>query len=131
MSKNSPVVIVTGSSSGIGKAAAIEFAKHKYSISLSGRDEQNLLSTVQECEKAGATKVIFTELFQYILFFQVITTIGDLREEKVAKELIEHTIKEFGKINSLVNAAGILVNGTVLETPLTEYDKQFDVNVRR
>ncbi|KAI6182282.1 Oxidoreductase, short chain dehydrogenase/reductase family protein [Aphelenchoides bicaudatus] len=116
MSKDAAVAIITGASSGIGKAAALEFAKHKYSLSLSGRDEKSLLASLQECEKAGAPKVI--------------VTIGDLREEKNAKELIEHTLKEFGKINCLVNAAGILVNGTVLETSLTEYDKQFDVNVR-
>lgn len=58
-------------------------------------------------------------------------TIGDLRESSVAKELVEHTLQEFGQIDCLVNAAGILVNGTVLETSVTEYDKQFDVNVRR
>jgi short-subunit dehydrogenase len=46
-----PVVVVTGASSGIGKATAIEFARNKYRLSLSGRDEQSLLETMRECEK--------------------------------------------------------------------------------
>lgn len=62
---------------------------------------------------------------------KVKSTLGDLREFKVAKDLIDHTIQEYGKIDCLVNAAGILVGGTVLDTNLAEYDKQFDVNVRR
>lgn len=84
---------------------------------MSGRDEHNLLETLKECEKAGSPKVA--------------NTIGDLREESIAKDLIDHTLKEFGRIDSLINAAGILISGTVLERSMTDYDKQFDVNVRR
>jgi short-subunit dehydrogenase len=84
---------------------------------LSGRNEENLLEVSQECQKAGAPKIE--------------TTIGDLRESSVAKELVEHTVKQLRKIDVLVNAAGILLSGTVLETSLIDYDKVFDVNVRR
>lgn len=58
------------------------------------------------------------------------TTIGDLREENVGKSLVEKTLEEFGQIDCLVNAAGILVTGEVETCDISEYDKQFDVNVR-
>lgn len=58
-------------------------------------------------------------------------TVGDLREESVAKELIDHTVKKYEGIDVLVNSAGILVTGSVEDTKVTEYDRQFDVNVRR
>ncbi|KAI6179427.1 Short-chain dehydrogenase reductase SDR domain containing protein [Aphelenchoides besseyi] len=96
---NSPVVVVTGSSSGIGKATAIKFAQHHYRISLSGRNEDALAEVVKECEVAGAQAVT--------------TTIGDLRDSSVARDLVEHTIKEFGQLDVLVNSAGILVTGSV------------------
>lgn len=67
------------------------------------------METQHECEKLGATKVIIT--------------VGDLREASVAKELIDHTIQEFGQIDSLINAAGILVNGTVLEANVRDLKK--------
>jgi len=115
MSK-APVAIVTGASSGIGRAAAVEFAKHGYHLSLSGRNEQELHSTLKECEKNGSPKIT--------------TTLGDLREAPIAKDLVEHTIREFGQIDVLVNAAGVLVNGSVADSSLTDYDRVFDVNVR-
>ncbi|KAI6203539.1 hypothetical protein M3Y94_00568900 [Aphelenchoides besseyi] len=113
---NSPVVIITGSSSGIGKATAIKFAKQHYRISLSGRDEDAIAEVVKECEAAGAQGVT--------------TTMGDLRDSSVARDLVEHTIKEFGQLDVLVNSAGILVTGSVEECDMKNYDKVFDVNVR-
>uniref|UniRef100_A0A0K0G2H3 3-oxoacyl-[acyl-carrier-protein] reductase FabG n=1 Tax=Strongyloides venezuelensis TaxID=75913 RepID=A0A0K0G2H3_STRVS len=113
-----PVAVITGASSGIGRATAIYFAGKKYRLALCGRNEEALNECVQSCLKEGITKD------------QVTTTIGDLREEAVGKKLIENAVNVFGRIDVLVNAAGILVNGCVDSTPITEYDRQFDVNVR-
>jgi len=119
MSTKSPVVVITGASSGIGKATAILFAKHNYQLSLSGRNEEALAQVVKECLQAG-------DLTQDC----ITATIGDLRDDSVAKDLIKHTMDKFGQIDVLVNNAGILVNGTVEESPVTDYDRVFDVNVR-
>ncbi|KAI6228998.1 Short-chain dehydrogenase reductase SDR domain containing protein [Aphelenchoides fujianensis] len=116
MPDSNSVVIVTGASSGIGRAAAIEFSRHKYRVSLSGRNEDEMLKVLKECEAAGAQNVT--------------TTIGDLRDSTIAHDLVEHTVKKFGRLDVLVNCAGILVNGTVEESDLKSYDKVFDVNVR-
>ncbi len=97
MSNNSQkrVVVVTGSSRGIGKAFAKEFAKNNYSILLNARDEKELIETVEEIRKeiSDPNKVAYLT--------------GDISEEKTCISLIEEAIKRFGRINVLVNNAGI------------------------
>lgn len=97
MSNNSQkkVVVVTGSSRGIGKAIAKEFAKNNYSILLNARDEKELIETVEEIRKeiSDPNKVAYLT--------------GDISEEKTCISLIEEAIKRFGRINVLVNNAGI------------------------
>ncbi|MGZ5546629.1 MAG: SDR family NAD(P)-dependent oxidoreductase [Nitrososphaeraceae archaeon] len=97
MSNNSQkrVVVVTGSSRGIGKAIAKEFAKNNYSILLNARDEKELIETVEEIrnEISDPNKVTYLP--------------GDISEENTCISLIEEAIKRFGRINVLVNNAGI------------------------
>ncbi|MGZ5550060.1 MAG: SDR family NAD(P)-dependent oxidoreductase, partial [Nitrososphaeraceae archaeon] len=97
MSNNSQkrVVVVTGSSRGIGKAIAKEFAKNNYSILLNARDEKELIETVEEIrnEISDPNKVTYLT--------------GDISEENTCISLIEEAIKRFGRINVLVNNAGI------------------------
>uniref|UniRef100_A0A0N4ZSJ6 3-oxoacyl-[acyl-carrier-protein] reductase FabG-like n=1 Tax=Parastrongyloides trichosuri TaxID=131310 RepID=A0A0N4ZSJ6_PARTI len=113
-----PVAIITGASSGIGRATAIYFALKKYRLSLCGRNESALSECVKQCVANGLNEK------------NISITVGDLREEEIAKKLVENTINAFDRIDTLINAAGILVNGRVDSTPITEYDRQFDVNVR-
>ena len=89
------VVVITGSSRGIGKAIAKEFAKNNYSILLNARDEKELIETVEEIKKDVRDPN------------QVTYLTGDISEEKICISLIEEAIKKFGKINVLVNNAGI------------------------
>ncbi|VDM70951.1 unnamed protein product [Strongylus vulgaris] len=51
-----PVAIITGASSGIGRAAAVLFAKHKYQLSLTGRNEAALRDVARECVQQGITE---------------------------------------------------------------------------
>ena len=97
MSNNNPkrVVVVTGSSRGIGKAIAKEFAKNNYSVLLNARDEEELIKTVQEIKN----KISDPSQVAYLT--------GDISEEKICISLIEEAINKFGRINVLVNNAGI------------------------
>jgi len=90
------VAIVTGSSRGIGKAIAREFAKNGYSIVLNARDEPELKQFLNEItnEITGTDSKI-----SYV--------IGDVSDEETCKKLIAEAINKFGKINVLVNNAGI------------------------
>jgi len=108
--------MITGASSGIGKATALLFAKRGgFHLSLSGRNEEALDNCVKECALGPES---------------ILTTVGDLREQLVSRSLVTRTIEKFGRIDILVNSAGILVNGTVSDTPVVELDRQFDINVR-
>jgi glucose 1-dehydrogenase len=89
------VVVITGSSRGIGKAIAKEFAKNNYSVLLNARDEKELIETVQEIKNGISDPS------------QVAYLTGDISEEKICISLIEEAINKFGRINVLVNNAGI------------------------
>ncbi|VDN27860.1 unnamed protein product [Gongylonema pulchrum] len=112
------IAIITGASSGIGAATAEFFAKKGYILSLSGRNEKALEATAAKCATAGMSRD------------SVLTTPGDVTEEKVATALVNRTIEKFGLINALVNAAGIIINGKVADCTMADYDRQMNVNLR-
>jgi glucose 1-dehydrogenase len=113
------VVVITGSSRGIGKAIAKEFAKNNYSILLNARDEKELIETVEDIK-------------EYIMDPNQVTYLtGDISEEKVCISLIKEAINKFGKINVLVNNAGI--SGPSQRTnniTSKDWDYVIDVNLR-
>jgi len=112
------VIIITGASSGIGAVTAIQFAKLGCRLSLSGRNEKNLNETKQKCIEAGLKKD------------DVITTVGDVTDGCYLHQLVENTIKSYGKIDVLVNNAGASVNGTTMESNINDLDVNFKTNVR-
>ena len=64
------------------------------------------------------------------MFLQVLTFVGDLTEDEFRVAVIDKTVEKFGKIDILVNSAGIVVKGTIENTSLEKYDKVMDINVR-
>ena len=113
------VVVITGSSRGIGKAIAKEFAKNNYSILLNARDEKELIETVEEIKKEIRDPS------------QVTYLTGDISEEKICISLIEEALNKFGKINVLVNNAGIS-GPSQRSNNITskDWDYVIDVNLR-
>uniref|UniRef100_A0A1I7XN63 SDR family NAD(P)-dependent oxidoreductase n=1 Tax=Heterorhabditis bacteriophora TaxID=37862 RepID=A0A1I7XN63_HETBA len=84
------VVIVTGSSNGIGRTTAILFAEEGAKVTITGRSEKALDITRDELLKAGAK----ADDIHYMT--------GDLTNESVQKKLIESTVEKFGQIDILV-----------------------------
>lgn len=115
MSKTSfadKVVIITGASSGIGAAAAIEFSKLGAKVVITGRDETKLNETASRCEG------------------QVLSIIAEVNEIDDRAKIVDQTISEYGQIDVLVNNAGIGQDGTILTTPLEKFDNVMNTNVR-
>jgi short-subunit dehydrogenase len=110
---NKKTVIITGGSSGIGKACALEFAGHGYNIVISGRDEQRLLQAENEIKKCGA---------------DVLSVPGDAGKEEDCRRLIEEAIKKFGRIDVLINNAGISMRAAFKETELKVLKQVMDTN---
>ena len=114
------VAVITGSSKGIGKAIAIEFAKEGYKIVLNARDEDELIEAVNDVKKTiGAAEE------------RVTYSVGDISQENICISLIEHTINVFGRIDVLVNDAGIgAASKSVQELTSAEWDYVIDVNLK-
>jgi NAD(P)-dependent dehydrogenase (short-subunit alcohol dehydrogenase family) len=110
------VVLVTGGTSGIGRATAIAFAKEGAKVVVSGRRKAEGAETVTLVEKAGS-KGLFVQ--------------ADVSDEAQVKSLVDVVVKEFGRLDIAFNNAGI--EGT--PSPLTDatvdqYEKVFGINVK-
>ncbi|KAF8375904.1 hypothetical protein PRIPAC_82333, partial [Pristionchus pacificus] len=116
------VVIVTGSSNGIGRGTAVLFAKQGAKVTITGRNAASLEETKQQCLKAGAKAEDILEL------------IGDLTNESFNEKLISATVDKFGKLDVLVNNAGggaIEAWGKAMfDLPVSDFDKMIEQNVK-
>lgn len=116
---NGKVAVITGSSKGIGKAIAKEFAKNGYSVVLNSRDEQDLSRAAQDIAK----EIGNNNMVSYIP--------GDISQERVCTSLIEETVKRFGRIDVLVNNAGIGgVSKKINEISTNDWNYVIDVNLK-
>lgn len=111
------VALITGASSGIGATTAILFAKLGATLSLTGRNEENLKKTIAACQQSNGQP-------------KPLMTLGSLTSEDDVKRIVQNTIDTFGKLDILVNNAGILEMGSIENTSLEQYDRVFDINVR-
>ncbi len=109
------VVIVTGASSGIGRAAALLFAENGSQVIALGRNEKEL-------------GLLRDEAHNYEKKMKIHLT--DLRETSQIERFVTDTIEHFGQIDVLVNSAGIIFNGSIENTTLDDWDKMMDINIR-
>ncbi|XP_075983611.1 3-oxoacyl-[acyl-carrier-protein] reductase FabG-like [Anticarsia gemmatalis] len=115
MSFKEKVVLITGGSAGIGAATAELFAKEGASLAIVGRNEDRLKEVAAKCE----------------LFGPVLTIQAELTNDEDVKAIVDKTIERYGKIDVLVNNAGILAYGSLLDGKLMEdFDRVMNVNVR-
>lgn len=112
------VVLITGASSGIGAATALEFAKLNANLILTGRNKDNLEKVAKQCLANSPAKI------------EPHIVIADMNNENDVKNIINETIKRFNKLDVLVNNAGILEAGTIEGTSLDQYDRVMNTNVR-
>jgi NAD(P)-dependent dehydrogenase (short-subunit alcohol dehydrogenase family) len=107
------VAIVTGATSGIGRATAIAFSRAGAKVAITGRREQELRKTATQMRKEDV---------------EVIT--ADVTTEDGRKRIVRETLSRLGGIDILVNSAGIIGSGTIENTTLKQWDEMLDINVR-
>ncbi|KAI1724839.1 enoyl-(Acyl carrier protein) reductase domain-containing protein [Ditylenchus destructor] len=113
------VVIVTGSSAGIGQDAATEFAKEGAFITIHGQNADRLNDTEARMVETGISKE------------KILKVIGSLEDPKTPAKIIEQTVQKFGKIDVLVNNAGAAGHPTIDDVDALEYlDFLYTVNFR-
>ncbi|KAI1711625.1 enoyl-(Acyl carrier protein) reductase domain-containing protein [Ditylenchus destructor] len=115
------VVIITGSSSGIGQDAAVLFAEHGASVVIHGQSEERIKKTEQLLSDAGIPPS------------KSLTILGSLENDSTLSEIIEKTVAKFGKVDILVNNAGIMGNPALGQSgmdSIENFDYVFRVNLR-
>ncbi|GAB2571754.1 glucose 1-dehydrogenase [Gracilibacillus alcaliphilus] len=110
------VIVITGSTQGIGKTIAHFCAKEGAYVVVNGRNSETGKAAAKEIETMYGTKAVFIH--------------ADVSTEAACRELIEKTIAYFGRIDGLVNNAGIFPRGTILETEEPDFDAIFAVNMK-
>ncbi|XP_054166157.1 3-oxoacyl-[acyl-carrier-protein] reductase FabG-like [Oppia nitens] len=88
------VVLITGSSSGIGAATAVQFAKSGANVVITGRRSDKLAEVAKQCSSVSPKQLPTLEV------------VGDLTNDEDIKRLVETTIRHFGRLDILVNNAG-------------------------
>jgi NAD(P)-dependent dehydrogenase (short-subunit alcohol dehydrogenase family) len=109
------VALVTGASSGIGRATALRFAEEGAQVTLVGRVRAALSEVASEITERGG---------------DAFAVEADVTVEEDAVRVVRETVEDFGALDVLVNAAGILANGTIETTTLAAWDEMLDVNLR-
>ncbi|OLD28417.1 MAG: hypothetical protein AUJ04_01590 [Acidobacteria bacterium 13_1_40CM_3_55_6] len=109
------VVIITGATSGIGRAVALRFAKALARIVAIGRNRSALEDVVSEIKSAGG---------------ECLTLAADLTNESDGRLAIDAAVNEFGQLDVLVNAAGHISTGSIEDTTLSAWDAMMNVNLR-
>lgn len=107
--------VVTGGSRGIGKAVARQLARDGFNIVVcynnSENDAKSLLKEIGEITRAIAVKV-------------------NVSDEQDVQNLLNQTLKAFGKVDVLVNCAGVSDTRLLIDSTKSDYDHVFDVNMR-
>ena len=108
------VALVTGASSGIGAAAAASLAGRGAAVSLAARRKDRLDALAAEIRANGGSAVVIE---------------ADVTDEHQATNVVEQTVAELGRLDTLVNNAGVMLLGPALDAPLTEWQRMVELNV--
>lgn len=112
--KKGQVMVITGASSGIGRATALEWAKRGGNLVLASRSPEVLDQIAAECEKAGGEAMIM----------QV-----DVSREEEVEKLAEAAVSTYGKIDVWLNNAAVMIFGNFTQTPSEEFRRVLETNL--
>jgi NADP-dependent 3-hydroxy acid dehydrogenase YdfG len=107
------VALVTGASAGIGEATALALAEAGASVAISARRVERLAEVAGRIEAAGAAALVLP---------------GDVVEEAVAEHAVAATVERFGRIDILVNSAGVIQAGQIEDSRAEDWRRVMDVN---
>ncbi len=109
------VALITGASAGIGRACALALAEEGASLVLTARRDGRLAELQEKVRAIGG---------------KAVSVIGDAREEETAIQSVQAAVKNFGRLDILINNTGVGNYKNLVETTAEEYDEMMDTNVR-
>jgi NAD(P)-dependent dehydrogenase (short-subunit alcohol dehydrogenase family) len=110
------IVLITGSTRGIGRAAALVFLKNGATVIINGRYRDSVKKAVGELKKTGYGDCFGID--------------ADISKEKHVEKMAKIILKKFGRINILVNNAGLKSSGRIEEISEADWDRILDINLR-
>jgi NADP-dependent 3-hydroxy acid dehydrogenase YdfG len=109
------VALITGASSGIGRASALALAGEGAKLVLTARRQERLKELTAAVQQAGG---------------KAVTVIGDATDEETARRCVAAAVQTFGTLDILINNVGIGNYKNLVDTSAAEYDDLMDTNVR-
>ncbi|HEY4830640.1 MAG TPA: SDR family NAD(P)-dependent oxidoreductase, partial [Solirubrobacteraceae bacterium] len=107
------VALVTGASSGIGEATALALAEHGATVAIAARRRDRLEGLARRIE-AGATALVIE---------------ADLTDQEQAERAVERTVSELGRLDILINNAGVMLLGPAVDADTSEWSRMVELNV--
>jgi len=108
------VALVTGASSGIGAATAAALAEHGAAVALAARRRDRLEAVAADIRDGGGTALVLE---------------SDIIDQPQAAEAVRRTVAELGRLDTLVNNAGVMLLGPAVGAPLEEWQQMVELNV--
>jgi NADP-dependent 3-hydroxy acid dehydrogenase YdfG len=108
------VSLVTGASSGIGEATALALAAEGSTVALAARRADRLGELASRIESAGGTALVIE---------------ADVTQQSDAAGAVDTTVQRFGRLDVLVNNAGVMLLGPMSQAPLSEWERMIDLNL--
>jgi NADP-dependent 3-hydroxy acid dehydrogenase YdfG len=107
------VALVTGASSGIGEATALALAEEGATVALVARRKDKLVALAERIGGSGRSLVIE----------------ADVTDHEQARAAVETTVSELGRLDTLVNNAGVMLLGPIVGAPIEEWQRMVNINV--
>ena len=108
------VALVTGASSGIGAATAVALAGHGAAVALAARRRDRLEAVAADIRDGGGVALVLE---------------SDITDQPQAAEVVQRTVAELGRLDTLVNNAGVMLLGPAVGAPLEEWQQMVELNV--
>ena len=108
------VALITGASSGIGAASAVSLAGLGAKVALVARRSDRLQELAAQLTAGGATAVVIT---------------ADVTKQAEAERAVEQTVSRLGRLDTLINNAGVMLLGPVIDAPVEEWERMVQINL--